>query len=129
MRREQRLRKSRDFALVRREGRSWPGRLLVLVARPNGLDLARFGFSVSKRVGNAVTRNRVKRRLREAARLSDVSPGWDILLIARAGADGANYHELERSMTNLFKRAKLLRPRRGTPTHSDAGQRSGARVA
>lgn len=129
MRREQRLRKSRDFALVRREGRSWPGRLLVLVARPNGLDLARFGFSVSKRVGNAVTRNRVKRRLREAARLSDVSPGWDILLIARADAGGAGYHELERSMTNLFRRAKLLRPHRKTPTHSGSGRRSVAQEA
>ena len=129
MRREQRLRKSKDFALVRRQGRSWPGRLLVLAARPNGLDLARFGFSVSKRVGNAVTRNRVKRRLREAARLSDVSPGWDVLLIARAGAGGADYHELERSMTNLFKRAKLLRPHRETSAHAGPGQRSGARGA
>lgn len=129
MRREQRLRKSRDFALVRRQGRSWPGRLLVLAARPNGLDLARFGFSVSKRVGNAVTRNRVKRRLREAARLSGVSPGWDILLIARAGAGGADYHELERSMTNLFKRAKLLRPHRETPAHAGSGRRSGERGA
>ena len=115
MRREQRLRRPRDFALVRREGRSWPGRLLVLAARPNGLDMNRFGFSVSKRVGNAVTRNRVKRRLREAARLRDVSPGWDILLIARADAAGAGYHELEGSMTNLLKRAKLLRPHRETP--------------
>ena len=129
MRREQRLRKSRDFALVRREGRSWPGRLLVLATRPNGLDLARFGFSVSKRVGNAVTRNRVKRRLREAARLSDVSPGWDILLIARAGAGDAGYHELERSMTNLFRRAKLLRPRQETHAAAGSGRRSGARGA
>ena len=129
MRREQRLRKSRDFALVRREGRSWPGRLLVLAARPNGLDLTRFGFSVSKRVGNAVTRNRVKRRLREAARLSDVGPGWDILLIARAGAGSADYHELERSMTNLFKRAKLLRPNRVSPALVRSGQRAGARGA
>jgi ribonuclease P protein component len=87
----------------------------VLAARPNGLDLNRFGFSVSKRVGNAVTRNRVKRRLREAARLSNVIPGWDILLIARAGAGDSDYRELERSMTNLLKRAKLLRPHRETP--------------
>ena len=126
MRREQRLRRARDFALVRREGRSWPGRLLVLAARPNGLDLNRFGFSVSKRVGNAVTRNRVKRRLREAARLSDVIPGWDILLIARAGAGESDYRELERSMTNLLKRAKLLRPHRETPSPVRSGNTGGA---
>ena len=126
MRREQRLRRPRDFALVRREGRSWPGRLLVLAARPNGLDLNRFGFSVSKRVGNAVTRNRVKRRLREAARLSNVIPGWDILLIARAGAGDSDYRELEGSMTNLLKRAKLLRPHRETPALARSGSTGGA---
>ncbi len=121
MRREQRLRRPRDFALVRREGRSWPGRLLVLATRPNGLDLNRFGFSVSKRVGNAVTRNRVKRRLREAARLSNIIPGWDILLIARVGAGDSDYRELERSMTNLFKRAKLLRPHSESPALVHSG--------
>ena len=109
MRTEQRLRKSRDFALVRREGRSWPGRLLVLAARPNRTAVTRFGFSVSKRVGNAVVRNRVKRRLREAARLSDVRPGWDVVIIARNHAGSAGYRELERSVRGLFRRARLLR--------------------
>jgi ribonuclease P protein component len=109
MRKEQRLRKSRDFAAVRREGRSWSDGLLVLVARPNGLEVARFGFSVGKRIGNAVVRNKVKRRLREAARLTQVKDGWDLVIIARRDASSADFHTLDSSMRNLFRRARVLR--------------------
>ena len=58
MQKQHRLRKSKDFAAVRREGKSWADRRLVLVARRTGGEHCRFGFSVSKRVGNAVVRNR-----------------------------------------------------------------------
>ncbi len=108
MRKEQRLRKAKDFAAVRREGRSWSDRLLVLVARPNDLDVTRFGISVGKRVGKAVVRNKVKRRLREAARLTKVRNGWDLVLIARKDASSADYHRLDRSMRALLKRARVL---------------------
>ena len=108
MRRDQRLRKSRDFAAVRREGRSWPSHYLVLGARPNGLETTRFGFSVGKRVGNAVVRNRVKRRLREAARLSIVQDGWDLVFIARKDCSSASYQQLADSMSGLLKRARVL---------------------
>ena len=108
MQKEQRLRKSKDFATVWREGRSWSDRLLVLIARPNGLEITRFGFSVGKRLGNAVKRNKVKRRLREAARLANVQDGWDLVLIARKDASEADYHGLNRSMGGLLKRARIL---------------------
>jgi ribonuclease P protein component len=108
MHREQRLRKSRDFQAARLDGRSWSDRLLVLVARPNGLDVARFGFLVGKRIGKAVVRNKVRRRLREAARLTPVQKGWDIVIIARRDASSADYHGLKDSMTALLRRARLL---------------------
>lgn len=108
MRKEQRLRKSKDFVAVRREGRSWANRLLVLGARPNGLGVTRFGFSISKRVGKAVVRNKVKRRLREAARLANVRNGWDIVFIVRKDASVADYHRLDGAMRNLLDRANLL---------------------
>lgn len=108
MQKEQRLRKSKDFATVWREGRSWSDRLLVLIARPNGLKITRFGFSVGKRLGNAVKRNKVKRRLREAARLTNVQDGWDLVLIARKDASEADYHGLNQSMRGLLKRARIL---------------------
>ncbi|MCH7744508.1 MAG: ribonuclease P protein component [Chloroflexi bacterium] len=108
MRKDQSLRKTKDFAAVRREGRSWPDRLLVLAARRNGLEVSRFGFTVGKRVGNAVVRNKIKRRLKEAVPLNQVQQGWDIVLIARKDASSAEYHRLKRSMTGLLKRAGVL---------------------
>ena len=108
MRKEQRLRKASDFAAVRREGQSWADRLIVLAARRNGLGVTRFGFTVGKRVGNAVARNRIKRRLREASRLSDVQQGWDLVFIARSGSASADYRMLSKSARELFRRARIL---------------------
>lgn len=108
MRRDQRLRKTKDFAAVRREGRSWPDRLLVLAARRNDLEVSRFGFSVGRRVGKAVVRNKVKRRLKEAVLLTQVQQGWDIVLIARRDASSADFHRLKRSVTGLLRRAGVL---------------------
>ena len=99
---------SYPFAAVRREGRSWSSGLLVLRARPNGLDVSRFGFSVSKAVGGAVVRNRVKRRLRETARLTGVQQGWDLVLVARKDAGSADFSMLNTSMTSLLRRAGVL---------------------
>lgn len=81
----------------------------MLVARvlPNGLDRSRFCFVTSKRVGNAVIRNRVKRRLREVVRNADTAPGWDAILIARRGAGAADFSRLENSVHNLMRRTKI----------------------
>ncbi len=108
MNKERRLRSSGDFAAVRRDGRSWADGLLVLVSRPNEFDVTRFGFIVSKRVGNAVIRNKVRRRLKEAARLSQVQSGWDLVFIARQGASSADYGVLSGSMKKLLTRANVL---------------------
>ena len=108
MRKEQRLRKAKDFEAVRQEGRSWADRLLVLAIRRNGLGVTRFGFTIGKRVGNAVVRNRIKRRLRESSRLTEVQEGWDVVFIARRGAASADYQLLNNSARELFRRAKLL---------------------
>ncbi|MCY4527878.1 MAG: ribonuclease P protein component, partial [Chloroflexi bacterium] len=83
MQRDSRLRKSADFAAVWSKGRSRVDGLFVVKARPNDLEVTRFGYSVSKRVGNAVARNRVKRRLREAVRSASVEAGFDIVIAAR----------------------------------------------
>ena len=108
MRGEEYLTKSEQYALVYKEGRSWVSSLLVMKALPNGLSLSRCGFSVSKRVGKAVTRNRVKRLLREILRLTPLEPGWDIIFIARPAAATTEYAELKKSVESLLSRAKLL---------------------
>ena len=109
MQKELRLRKAKDFALVYRMGRSWADDLLVLKAMPRGNGGEnRFGFSVSKRTGNAVARNTIKRRAREAIRHTPIKKGWDMVFIARKRAGMADYHQLETSARKLLSRADLL---------------------
>ena len=108
MERNRRLRKSADFAATRAEGRSWADKLLVVGVRPNGTETTRFGFSVSKRIGNAVVRNRIKRRLREVARAASVKEGFDVVVIVRQDVATADFANLERSVNNLFRRARIL---------------------
>ena len=109
MRGKQWLTKSEQYALVHDEGRSWAGSLLVTKALPNGLTLSRYGFSVSHRVGRAVTRNRVKRLLREILRVTSLETGWDIIFIARPAAANSDYAILEKSVRGLLSRAGLLK--------------------
>lgn len=105
MGREGRLSKAKEFAIVYERGRSWANRYLVLKGLPTGQERSRYGLSVGKRLGKAVTRNRVKRRLREAARSLPIGPGWDIILIARAPAAEVDYATLKTALGELVSRA------------------------
>jgi ribonuclease P protein component len=109
--REHRLRTSAEFSRVRElGGRGWAHRSLVLYAAANNLDSVRVGITVSRRVGKAVVRNRVRRRLREAmrARLARVRTGQDVLLMARPSAAQASWTELNAAVDQVLARARLL---------------------
>ena len=108
MRDERYLTKPAQYALVYGKGSTLVGDLLVMKALPNGLTLSKYGISVSKRVGKAVVRNRVKRLLREILRVTQLKSGWDIILIARPAAGRADYLSLEKSVSDLLSRARLL---------------------
>ena len=109
MRNQQRLIRSSQFAAVFSAGKGWANDLLVLKAVPNELDFNRFGLIVSKKVDQrAVIRNRVRRRLREVVRLTPVSSGRDIVIIARKGAADASYNNIETALISLLNRAGLL---------------------
>ncbi len=105
-----RLRKNEQFQKVRRKGRSWANRWLVLCALRNDLAYSRFGFTASRRVGSAVVRNRARRLMREAARLrrGAIAPGWDLVFIARGPLREATFHEVDRAVEQLLRRARLL---------------------
>jgi len=107
MRGERYLTKPEQYTRVYNGSGSWANGLLVMKALPNGLTLSKYGFSVSKRVGKAVVRNRVKRLLREILRVTQLKPGWDIILIVRPAAGTADYGKLEKSVNDLLSRARL----------------------
>ena len=108
MRREQRLRRRKDFAAAYRQGQTQGNRLLVVRVRPNGGKTTRFGFVAGKVVGGAVTRNLVKRRLRAAVRALATKPGLDIVIGARKIAAAAEYRDLEHALAVLLRRAGVL---------------------
>ena len=84
---------------------------LVLYARRNREGINRVGITVSKKLGHAVVRNRVRRRLREVYRLNEekFQSGWDIVVVARTRAVKAPFHKLTESYLSLAEKAGLLR--------------------
>jgi ribonuclease P protein component len=108
MRGEQYLTRAEQYALVYEQGRSWASELMVMKALPNQLSFSRYGFSVGRRLGGAVVRNRVKRRMREIMRALPLEAGWDIILIARPKAAAASFAVLEKTVRGLVSRAGIL---------------------
>jgi ribonuclease P protein component len=110
---QHRLTRSQDFARVRRRGRSAGSPLLVVYSLPVRTREIRVGFSVSKKVGKAVLRNRVKRRMREAMRsqLPSLRSGQDLVLIARPGAAEASFGEISACIEATLRKAGALQPR------------------
>ena len=84
---------------------------LVLYARKNRSAQNRVGVTVSKKLGKAVVRNRVRRRLREVYRLHEeqFAPGWDIVVVARSRCVGADFGKLTNAYLSLAEKAGVLK--------------------
>ena len=108
MKKSRALTKRAQYVLVYQQGKVWVDSLFVMKALPNSLNLSRYGFSVTKKVGKAVQRNRMKRLLREIMKLQALKPGWDIVFIIRREAVAADFHQLEGDVTKLLAQARLL---------------------
>ena len=110
MKRAYRLRRPDQFQRVRREGRSWGSPLFTLNAAANRRRVSRAGFVAGKRLGNAVVRNRARRRLREAVRLSydRIAPGWDLVFIARSPSlTTVEFADIRAAVEQLLRRAGI----------------------
>ena len=106
------IKKNKEFKRIYSDGRSIANRFLVLYYLNNGLEYNRLGISISKKVGNAVIRNRIRRLITEVYRLNlpKLEPGWDFIIIARPRyISQAAYKELEGAFLNLFKKNGLLK--------------------
>lgn len=84
---------------------------LVLYARKNRLEINRVGVTVGKKLGHAVVRNRVRRRLREIYRLNEsrFTPGWDIVVVARGRCVNAEFEKMTKAYLSLAEKAGVLR--------------------
>lgn len=110
MQRRLRLRHSRDFARLRREGRVYRHPLMLLSVLENTHDENRYGFITSKHLGKAVVRNRVRRLLREATRQlhPSLKSGFDVVFIGRSQIVDQPFTPIYHAMYELLNRAGLV---------------------
>ena len=104
------LKENRDFRRLYRKGQSAANGYLVLYCRKNGSQANRVGLTVGAKLAHAVQRNRLRRQLREIYRLHETSfaRGYDLVVVARSRAIGADYAALEHAYLSLAARLGLL---------------------
>lgn len=111
MKKAYRIKKNEDFQLVYKKGKSFANRQFVIyiLKKPNQKNF-RIGLSVSKQIGSAVVRNRVKRFIRGTFQQlkEDLPNEYDFVIIARRPAATMNFHEVKKSLIHVLKVAKLL---------------------
>lgn len=103
------------FRRLYSKGKSAATPTLVLYVRPNHSRRSRLGLTVGAKVGKAVRRNKVRRRLREAYRIHEdqMTPGWDMVLVARVKAAYVPYSQLERDLLHLLDKLGVRRKEAG----------------
>jgi|SRR5690625_594774 len=107
-----RIKKNEEFQYIFKQGKSFANRQLVIYyIKKSGQTHFRIGLSVGKKIGNAVTRNRIKRYLRQSFHeLEDkILPSLDIVIIARQPTKDMNYHEIKKSLTHLLSKQYLIK--------------------
>jgi len=104
------LKKKWEFDRAYQKGRKYVNKQFVVYVLNNGTKRSRLGVTVSKKVGKSVKRNRVKRLIREVFRLSKdlITPGNDIVVVARRYAYGLSFMQTKRSLMSLWERARII---------------------
>ena len=104
------LKKKKDFQLVYKCGKSYANKYLVMYIKENNTGKNRLGISVSKKVGNSIVRHRLTRLIRESYRLQEdrFRCGIDIVVIARIGAKGRTYKDIESALLHLGRLHEII---------------------
>lgn len=111
----QSLKKTYQFRYIYSKGKSKADKYLVLHYKQNGLDDNRYGISASHKVGHAVVRNKIRRRIKEILRLNSesISKGYDIIFVVRVRCAEADYWQIQDSVMGLLAGEGLCRESKG----------------
>ncbi|MEW8973875.1 MAG: ribonuclease P protein component [Tissierellaceae bacterium] len=106
-----RLRKNMEFKKVYNCGRNFWNRNLILYVRKNDSEETRVGYTITKKIGNSVVRNKLRRRMKEIYRLNfhRIKAGYDLVFIPKKNIVHISYDELESSMIHIMKIAGILK--------------------
>ena len=106
----QKIRKNIEFLNVYRHGKSYANKYLVMYVKTGESGPNRYGFSVSKKVGNSVVRHRITRLLRESVRTNDaeLKKSYNVVIVARNTAKGRSYQEIESAFLHLCRLHGLM---------------------
>ena len=106
-----RLRNNREFKKVYNNGNNYWNRNLILYKKKNDLEETRLGITITKKFGNAVVRNRVRRRLNEIYRLNlyRIKDGYDLVIIPKKNVIDLPYEKLKSALEHILKISKMLK--------------------
>lgn len=109
MDKKNRLRNNEEFEKVYRRGKNYWNRNLIIYVMKNDLNYSRIGFSVTKKIGNSVVRNRTKRRMKEICRqnFGNIKGGYDIIIIPKKNVVDITYKELKSAIFHILKLADI----------------------
>lgn len=103
------IKKDKKFKYIYTNGRSFANKKLVMYYIKNNEEKLQIGISISKKVGKAVVRNRLRRLIKENIRLSEnIKNGYSIIFLARVGADDLNFDTMRSSMNHILRKCELL---------------------
>lgn len=104
---DERISRGKEYKCIYNNGKRMPGKYIIVFAYKNQLPHNRFGIVTSKKVGNAVVRNRAKRQIREIIKknLDQLQPGYDVVVVSRYNIKEAVYIDLEKDFLRLMRKA------------------------
>lgn len=111
MEKKYRLRKNMEFKRVFSGGKNYWNRNLILYVRKNKLDESRYGITITKKIGNAVVRNKIRRRIKEIYRLNlnRIKNGYDLIFVPKKNIVDLSFKELESAVIHILKISGMLK--------------------
>ncbi len=106
-----RLRKNMEFRKVYSHGKNYWNRNLTLYVKKNNIDETRVGYTITKKIGNSVVRNKLRRRMKEIYRLNfhRIETGYDLVFVPKRNIVNLSYEKLDSSMIHIMRKAGVLK--------------------